>query len=242
MKKVLGSFFIALGVVLASWIGYQAVIDRHDFENVIWVKGLGKKDFTSDLIVWSGSFSTGNMDLQAAYRKLDTDRQLLKNYLNEHQLTETEYVFDAVNIERNYEYHYDEHGRSSRIFQGYRLSQEVKIESGEVEKIEKLSRQVTDLINKGLEFYSSQPQYFYTGLSDLKLQMISEATADARMRAEKIATESGSKLGDLKNARMGVFQIIAQNSNEDFSWGGAYNTHSKEKTATITMSLEFEID
>jgi hypothetical protein len=71
--------------------------------------------------------------------------------------------------------------------------------------------------------------------------MIASATEDARLRAEKISINSGSKIGKLKNARMGVFQIIAQNSNEDYSWGGSYNTSSKMKTATITMKLEFGI-
>jgi uncharacterized protein len=41
---------------------------------------------------------------------------------------------------------------------------------------------------------------------------------------------------------MGIFQITAQNSNEDYSWGGTYNTASKEKTASITMKLNYEVD
>ncbi len=40
---------------------------------------------------------------------------------------------------------------------------------------------------------------------------------------------------------MGVFQIIARNSNEDYSWAGTFNTTSKQKTATITMKLQFGI-
>ncbi|MFN5427612.1 MAG: SIMPL domain-containing protein, partial [Bacteroidota bacterium] len=46
----------------------------------------------------------------------------------------------------------------------------------------------------------------------------------------------------LKNANQGIFQIVAQNSNEDYSWGGSFNTSSKKKTATITMKLDYEID
>ena len=70
--------------------------------------------------------------------------------------------------------------------------------------------------------------------------MISEATADAKERAEKIAENSGGELGDLLSADMGVFQIIGQNSNEEYSWGGTYNTSSKEKTASITMKLTYD--
>ena len=71
--------------------------------------------------------------------------------------------------------------------------------------------------------------------------MISKATEDARVRAERIAENAGGRLGDLISARMGVFQITGQNSGEDYSWGGAYNTSSKNKTASITMRLEYNV-
>ena len=73
-------------------------------------------------------------------------------------------------------------------------------------------------------------------------QMIAAATDDATRRAEQIAKNANADLGGLKSAKMGIFQIIGQNSNEDYSWGGTFNTSSKEKTATITMKLEFGID
>ncbi|CAM4299151.1 hypothetical protein GIHI108528_14000 [Gillisia hiemivivida] len=72
--------------------------------------------------------------------------------------------------------------------------------------------------------------------------MISKATEDARVRAEKIAENSGGNLGELNNASMGVFQITGQNSGEDYSWSGAYNTQDKKKTASITMRLKYKID
>jgi hypothetical protein len=72
--------------------------------------------------------------------------------------------------------------------------------------------------------------------------MIAEATKDANIRAEKIAENANSDLGKLKSASMGVFQIVAQNSSEDYSWGGTFNTKAKYKTASITVSLAYEAD
>jgi hypothetical protein len=71
--------------------------------------------------------------------------------------------------------------------------------------------------------------------------MISKATEDARIRAEKISEFSGGKLGKLESAKMGVFQITGQNSKEDYSWGGTFNTSSREKTASITMKLVYKV-
>ena len=72
--------------------------------------------------------------------------------------------------------------------------------------------------------------------------MISKATEDARIRAENIAEFSGGKLGALVSAKMGIFQITGQNSKEDYSWGGTFNTSSKEKNASITMKLVYKAD
>jgi hypothetical protein len=40
---------------------------------------------------------------------------------------------------------------------------------------------------------------------------------------------------------MGVFQITGQNENEDFSYGGAFNTSNINKTATVTVKMDFEV-
>ena len=85
------------------------------------------------------------------------------------------------------------------------------------------------------------PRYYYTKLEDLKIEMISRSTDNARLRAESISENSGASLGELIIANMGIFQITGQNSNEDYSWGGAYNTTSKEKTASITMKLTYAV-
>ncbi len=61
------------------------------------------------------------------------------------------------------------------------------------------------------------------------------------LRAESIAQNSGSGLGELISAKMGVFQITGQNSGEDYSWGGSFNTSSKNKTASITMRLDYKV-
>ncbi len=121
------------------------------------------------------------------------------------------------------------------------MTQSVQIESNKVEKIEKISREVTELLNEGVNFYSEAPRYYYTRLADLKIEMISKATEDARIRAEKIAAYSNGKLGALQAAKMGIFQITGQNSDENYSWGGTFNTSSKDKTASITMKLVYKV-
>jgi hypothetical protein len=243
MKQNTNFIIMAVAIIFSSFLFTNAFINRNQSSDTISVTGLGKKDFTSDLIVWNGSFSKKSMVLKDAYAMLDTDRDLIKKYLISKGIPVTNMVFSAVSISKDFQYSYNENGSMrQQTFSGFLLSQSVTIESNAVDKIEDISRQVTELINQGVEFYSNPPEYYYTKLGELKKEMIAEATKDAKERAEKIAENAGADLGKLKKSEMGVFQIIAQNSSEDFSWGGSFNTTSKKKTANITVKLVYQID
>jgi hypothetical protein len=243
MKNIASTTIIGLSIIITALLFSGAYKNRNEKNNTISVTGLGEKDFVSDLIVWSGWFSKKNLIMKDAYAELDKDRESIKNYLISKGIKDNQIIFSAVDINKEFEYSYDNNGNQrSSIFTGYRLTQNVQIESNEVNKIEDISRQVTELINSGIEFYSNQPQYYYTKLSKLKIEMIAEATKDALTRAKSIAENGNGNLGKLKNANMGVFQIVAQNSSEEYSWGGSFNTSSKRKTASITVKLDYEVE
>ena len=240
MKKNLSAIVFAIAIVIASVILGHAVINRNKKAGTISVTGLGKTDFTSDLIVWEAKFSQVNSDLKQAYADLKKDKETISEYFKSKGLSDSVIVFNAVETDKNFKQNYTSDGKYlGQEFTGYTLSQTVQINSKDVEKVEKISREVTELLNKGIQLYSMAPRYYYTKLEDLKIEMVSRATENARLRAKSISENSGADLGELSTAQMGIFQITGQNSNEDYSWGGAFNTSSKEKTASITMKLTY---
>jgi len=242
MKNNINAIVFAIAIIIASSILGNAYLNRNKSGGTISVTGLGKTDFTSDLIVWDGNFSKENASLKQAYADLETDKKIIIAYLTTKGISEEILIFSAVITSENTKNNYSSNGNYlGETFIGYKLEQNIQIKSKEVEKVEKISREITELLNKGISFYSSPPRYYYTNLADLKIEMISRATENARVRAEKIAENSGAKLGDLITGKMGIFQITGQNSTEDYSWGGAYNTSSKEKTASITMKLKYKV-
>jgi len=243
MKNNTTAIIFGLAIVVAAYLLGQAYSNRNKVDGNVSVTGLGKTDFTSDLIVWEGSFSKESLDLKKAYNDLENDKKIIADYLSAKGITVDEIVFKAVNSRKNTRAKYSTQGQYiGDEFLGYILTQSLQIDSKEVEKVEKVSREITELLNKGIQFYSQAPRYYYTRLADLKVEMISKATSDARTRAEKIAENSGSSLGELISAKMGIFQITGQNSDENYSWGGTFNTASKEKTASITMKLNYEVN
>jgi uncharacterized protein len=241
MKSYTSSLIICIAIVITSLILANAFKHRNNSKNSIQVTGLGQKDFISDLVVWTATFNRKSADLKSAYAALDQDRATINQFLQSKGMTNAKIIFTSVDIQKEFDEQFDASGRKTHsVFTGFQLKQNVQIESKEVDKVEAISRQVSELINSGVEIYSNPPQYFYTKLAELKIQMIAEATKDAYNRAKKIAENAGGGVGNLKNASMGVFQIVAQNSSEDYAWSGSFNTNSKEKTATITIKLDYE--
>lgn len=241
-RNIIAIAIASLGFVIGLGILGSAVKNRNKSDHTISVTGLGTNKFTSDLITWNGNFSRNGFELQSAYNDLASDRKVISDYLISKGIKAEEMVFSAVDIQKLYNYSNDNSGNSSRTFAGYQLTQTVSLESKEVQNIENISRNITEIINRGIEFTSAPPNYFYTKLSEVKQQMIADATKDAKERAEKIAENAGADLGNLKKATMGVIQITAPNSTEEYSWGGTYNTMSKEKEASITIKLEYEVN
>src|SRR5690606_21652065 len=179
--KYLTAIIFSLAIVLAAFFLGNSYVERANPRGVIQVTGSGYQDFTSDLIVWEGSFTRTSPNLEQAYRELNSDKETVRSYLVEKGIKEENIVFNSVQTPEQHESQYQNGNYTGTIFKGYQLVQAVKIESTDVEPIENMSREITELLNRGVQFTSAPPRYYYTKLSDLKIEMISEATEDARL-------------------------------------------------------------
>lgn len=241
--KHLTALIIGIAAIAFAMLIGNAYRYKYKQTERISVTGAAETNFTADLIVWNATYSRNSSVLQDAFNELKTDEQKVRDYLSRQGLSDTEIVYSSVNIEKLYNSTYDENGRiTGSVFAGYRLSQTVKVESKNISKVDKISREITGLIQQGIELTSSAPNYFYTQLGDLKIDLLAKASADGEKRAETIAENAGQHLGGLKKASMGVFQITGQNEDESYSYGGAFNTTSLKKTASITVKMEFDVN
>jgi hypothetical protein len=243
MKSYVSALIIGLSVIISVVLLSSGYNYKFKTSENVSVVGLAEVDFTSDLIVWEGSFSRKNFSLKDAYAALKNDENEIRTYLTSKGIPDSALVFSSVDILKEHTNSFDRNGNIiGSVFTGYTLNQRVKIESMNIEKVEKLSREVTGLIEKGIEFNSAAPMYFYTKLANLKMDLLAKASEDAKARAETIAKSAGSSLGSVKKATMGVFQITGKNKNEEFSYGGSFNTIDKFKTASVTVRMDYLLD
>ena len=243
LAKIITSLLICLGILGGAYFLGKGVENKGRAKGSIVVKGSGNQEFTSDLIVLEGYYPVENdTSLKIAFAKSSRQKEDLKKYLIGLGINESEIVFPAADYQELERTLYNDTGKWIGYEQYYRIRQEFEIRSNNVEVVENASRKISDVLDKGIRINLYSPRYYYTKLADLKHELIKKATNDARERAEIIAENSGGYLGKLHDARMGVMQITGQYSDEDYSWGGSFNTADKEKTASITISLTYLTD
>ena len=196
---------IGLAAVACAVILGRAYTYKYRAQDTILVTGLGETEFTSDLIVWSGELTAEAQQVAAGYAEIERSKQKVQQYLADKGIPSDAVVFAFVNVDKQYDPVYNANGNwAGQRFTGYRLRQRFTVESSDVEKVETVSREISSLIAQGVSIEAYAPDYYYTKLDDVKMGLIETASADARMRAEKIARNAGTKIGRVASARMGV--------------------------------------
>ena len=240
------SQIIILGVCIAVAVIVSSVILSGGFLKVmkftreqINVTGSATKEIRSDYIIWTGTFTRRAADLKTAYKLLEGDLNKVKNYLAAKGVEEKDVIVSQATTETVYKK--NDKGNDTNDIQGYTLSQWVEIRSNDVDKIIMVSRESTELIDQGIQFTSSLPEYFYTKLDELKIEMLAKATENAKQRAESMAKATNNKVGFMRSARMGVFQITPITST-DVSDYGVNDTTSLDKKVMAVVTVSFAIE
>lgn len=225
---------LSLGLIISTFLAAGTLQKVKLANQTILVKGCAERPIQSDLATWHATIWAQSEKADEAYRKLRADLSVVRDYLREKGVPDEVVTVSSIFTAKMYAR--DAKGNFTDTITGYRLSQCVYIRSGEIEKVTRISRECTDLIEKGVEIDSASPQYVYTKLNELKIAMLGEAARDARNRAEQLAKESGSKVGALRSATQGVFQVTPVDSTEVADYGiNDTSSITKKVRAVITV-------
>lgn len=205
----------------------------------ISVTGMSEQQFNSDQIVVNIDFVVQTLDMKSTYQKAKQNSETIKQFLLQKGLQTSEFQTNGITIQKTFEYETDDNGRGRSVFKGFSARQVFTLKSNRIDEVEKISKEAMELIESGIELNVSQPEFYYSKLQDLKLELIRKAAADAKARAEKIAESSNCSLGPLRKSNLGIFQITGEFENESFTYGGAFNTSNKSKKARITVGSSF---
>lgn len=236
----------SLAVIAAAWIPsatWERVKSKPK-ESVIQVTGSAKRRIVSDAIEWSAQVVARDAERVTAYRKLHDDVEKTVAFLVAHGIDREEIRVlsaDVTAMSRTEVVGAGDERIERSVPDGFVASQQVTVSSGNVEGVEKVSRQVTELLEGGIEVSSGTPDYFYTGLGELKIEMLAEASKDARTRADKmLESAGGGRIARLRGADMGVINVNPANSTST-SWDGNNDTTSLHKDIITIVHANFEL-
>ncbi len=247
LRSALSGLAVILGLSLiaGTFIVSNAFYKVKALSNVISVTGSADKLVTSDTAKWSSSFSrvVGVNGLKDGSIQMKTDLDAVKKYFDSKGITDAEMTIKPISVSSNCQSSndiiYDRDGQRCSKTIGYTLSQSILVESSNVDKITKLAQEANSvLVGEGLVFTSQNIEYYFNKLANLRVEMVSEATKNAQERAQQIAESTGSKIGNLQSASLGVFQVTAPNST-DISDYGAYDNSSINKKISATVRASF---
>jgi uncharacterized protein len=235
-----GLALLSASLIVSSFLWARAIRDIKRVDDALLITGSAKRPIKSDYIVWKVLVASQQPTTQAAYQELKARIDRVQRYLKEAKVPESEISLDSLETVAIPEINAAT-GRETGKTLNYKLSQRIEIRSNQVDRYAKLSQQITELINEGIPITSEPPEYLYNELSKLRIEMVAEATKDAKARAESIAKSTGNRVGGVRSADTGVFQITPRHSTA-VSNEGRYDTSSIEKDITAVVSVKFGIE
>ncbi len=241
-----GWIAISIGLIVSTAIAAQSWVRvRLHRDRAIDVTGSARRRIVSDLIEWQATLSTEDKDRVAAYKTLHEHVGRTLAYLKKQGITDAELRVLPASTEQLTDTEYEGKGQDRierRVNKGYRTTQSISVSTKDVAKVDRVSREVTELMDSGVPITSEAPSYYYTQLGALKIEMLAEAAKDGRIRAERILQSTGgATVGKLRRADMGVININPANSTE-VSNEGNNDTSSLEKDILTIVHCSFELE
>jgi hypothetical protein len=224
-----GSFLIAILIAMGT------VFRLRGLNDTVSVTGSAKMEVTSDQAKWTTQISrtVRESTLNSGYSQIAGDLAKTTAFFKEQKIEDAEIDVTPVSMNEVYQ-------QNQTAEKLYTLSQTFTVQSNDVNKLTDASKNISSIVGQGVIFSSLSLEYYYSKLPEARIQLLSQAIADAKARATELAKNSGSKVGSLKSASSGVVQVQSLNST-DVSDYGSYDTSQIEKQVTVTVKASFSL-
>jgi hypothetical protein len=232
------ALILGFGLLFSVALAGRIVLQTKASNRSIRVKGYAARQITSDFVVWTAQVTARAAVLRGAYEALEADVAKVAGLAQVRGVPASQISRSAVTTDVRYRRN-DRNVETSEI-EAYVLQQSLTVRIADVRLVAALAEESNALIKEGLEFRSLEPEYYYSALEALKIEMLGEATRNARQRAERIAQSGGMHIGRLVSAQQGVFQITPVHSTATSDYG-MLDTRSIEKTVKAVVDAEFSV-
>jgi uncharacterized protein len=223
--SIYSSAILALGLVVGGWILGSEIRDVRMADRYVSVRGLAERTVKSDLAIWHLPFVETGDDLQTTFSKSQQDQATVLSFLAQQGIPKSDITLGQPSvIDRAANQFNGENKRANRFI----VQRQVTVRSENIDQVAAALQKTSELVAHGIVLGTgvsygpgnAGASYFFTGLNAIKPAMITEATRNARLAAQRFAADSKSKVGTIRQASQGLFTI----SDADFTGGaGGYS-------------------
>ena len=228
------ALLLAAGIGFAGWSVKQGLETFRMEDRVVSVKGLAERDVEADLAIWTLSYSATANDLATVTQQTENSRKSIVSFLEGIGFSKEEISVQPVQSQDLMAQAY----RPENIDQGrYILTQNINLRSADMAKMDKAMAEIGTLLQQGVTLSNTHPPvYMFTKLNAIKPEMLAEAIKNARTSAEEFARDSGEKVGDIKMAYQGMFQILPRDPVMYVS-----EQNQRYKTVRVVSTVDFYV-
>ncbi|MCG8442600.1 MAG: SIMPL domain-containing protein, partial [Caulobacterales bacterium] len=199
---------VKLGVdrdALQAAIAAEARDEARDEISKAIDRNLGDSD-AADLALWPITITAAGDDLAALQEKIEADNTLITNFLTAAGFDQAEISLGRLQLEDRVAMSW---GSDQPSGGRYLINQPITVRTSNVDLVAAQSRRLGAVVRQGVVVTGWQgPTYIFTGLNDIKPEMLEAATTNAREAAEEFAEDADARLGGIRSANQGVFEIL----------------------------------
>ncbi len=238
LAALLAAAVLGAGVGVGGWFVGEGFQQGRATARFVTVKGLSERLVAADYAIWPLRMLATGDDLAAVQSEIEASEATVRAFLAEQGFTAGEISVEGFEVIDQLAQQY----RSGPVVSRFILSLRLMVRSHDVEKIEAASRAASALAGRGVVLSNhgqglAGPYFIFTGLNDIKPDMVAEATRNARASAAKFAADSGSRVGGIRRANQGQFQILPRDKAP-----GLYESQQIAKTLRLVSTVEFLLE
>ena len=210
------ALILAIGLFLGGRAIKQGIVQFKEMDRTVTAKGLSEKEVKADKATWPLKFKELGNDPAELYTRIETKTQAVVDFLRAGGVKDDEIsVAPPALVDQQANMSYS----NETVRYRYKANCVVTVVSKNVDLIRKLVGKQPELMRQDVTIVGNEydegsvVSYEFTGLNEIKPEMIAEATKNARKTAERFAVDSESKLGKIRTADQGQFSIGSRDQN-----------------------------
>lgn len=203
---ILAAGMLAAGAFVGWGFSRGRAADRS-----VTLKGIAEREVRADLAIWALRLVVADDDLARGQSRLQGHLREITRFLARSNVDTSQVALQDFSVTDAYASQYRS---ADQVANRYVINQTVVVRSSQPDRVLAASQRVGELVSAGVvlssggDYGAGGPTFIFSGLNALKPEMIAEATARAREAAERFAADSRSRLGGIRRASQGVFEIL----------------------------------